>query len=188
MKHAAVFMFAVGCATIPVRSASGYRVRRIMISEELALMAHQPAQIELSGAELAPAVELLDKSGVLRVTQERFASYWADGSSLVLVIETTNGYSYAIQLSNCPEPHVCGFMRDAKNAGLIERVPETCQMRGLMCEGTCNLDCDKIKPSEPLAPECYDIFEPLQCADYLACKPVTAAGGGTIRKPDGPFP
>jgi hypothetical protein len=101
------------------------------------------------------------------------------------VIETTND-TYAIELANCPEPHVCGFLRDAVDTGLLARLPETCTMHRPICLGACTLDCDGIEAAQPIAPECYDLIEPLQCSDYLACKPVTAVGGGMMRKPDCP--
>jgi hypothetical protein len=46
----------------------------------------------------------------------------------MLVIETTKD-SYAIELDNCPEPHVCGFLRDAVDTGLLAHLPETCAPR-----------------------------------------------------------
>ena len=131
----------MGCAALPVRSATGHHVVRVMVAESLALRAHQPSQIEWSGVELAPIVELLDKNGVLKVSQPSFSSMGADGSSLALVIETTND-SFSIELDNCPEPHVCGFLRDAVDTGLLSRLPETCTMPGPTCLGTCTLGCD----------------------------------------------
>ena len=64
-----------------------------------------------------------------------------DGSSLALVIETTND-SFAIELANCPEPHVCGFLRDAADTGLLGHVPETCTAIAPTCLGTCTITCD----------------------------------------------
>jgi len=132
VRRAALFTLLLGCATLPVRSASGHRVVRVMLSESLALSAHQPPQFEWSGVDLAPAVELLDKNGVLHVSQPSFSSLACDGSSLTLVIETTND-SYAITLDNCPEPHVCGFLRDAVDTGLLARLPETCSAPAPPC-------------------------------------------------------
>ena len=140
----------LGCATLPVRSATGHRVVRVMLSESLALMARQPPQVEWSGAELAPVVELLDQNGVLHVSQPSFSSDGVDGTSLTLVIETTNE-SYAIELDNCPEPHVCGFLRDAVRTGLLARLPETCARRLPMCLGTCRLDCDESEAASTRA-------------------------------------
>lgn len=78
---------------------------------------------------------------MLRVSQPSFSSEGCDGSSLTLVIETTND-SYAITLDNCPEPHVCGFLRDAVETGLLARVPETCTALNPTCMGTCTISCD----------------------------------------------
>jgi len=65
----------------------------------------------------------------------------SDGSSLTLVVETTQD-SYSIHLDNCPEPHVCGFLRDAADKGLLARLPETCTMHGPTRLGTCTTSCD----------------------------------------------
>ena len=159
-----------------------------MLSQSLALRAHQPRQVEWSGVELEPTVALLDKNGVLRISQPSFSSEGTDGSSLTLVIETTND-SYAIELDNCPEPHVCGFLRDMVNAGLLDRIPETCAMRlSMMCLGTCTVDCTTMQTLPSIAAECEGLIDPLECTDYLACKPITAEGGGTMRKPGCPIP
>jgi hypothetical protein len=50
---------SIGCAALPVRSTTGARIKRITITESLALRAHQPPIVELSGAELEPAAFVL---------------------------------------------------------------------------------------------------------------------------------
>jgi hypothetical protein len=94
-----------------------------------------------------------------------------------LLIEPTHGDAYSFRLSNYAEPHVCGFFRDAVSTGLIERLPETCVL-GISLEETADASLS------PLPDECTGLIEPLQCDDYLACKPVVMApDGGTMRKP-----
>ena len=114
------------CAMLPVRSSTGVRIKRVTIVESIALEAQQPRPVELSGAELAPAVELMDRRGVLSLRERAFDGGLLDGSSVSLVIEPADGAPFAIELDNFREPHVCGFLRDAVATRLIERLPQTC--------------------------------------------------------------
>jgi hypothetical protein len=114
----------VGCATLPLQSASGARVKRIIIYERFAFS--HPRATELSGVELEPAVELLDRHGVLRLSGRTFVTPALDGSDLTVGVELTSGETRVVYLDNCSEPHVCGFAKEAVSTGLLARLPQTC--------------------------------------------------------------
>jgi hypothetical protein len=118
-------------------------------------------------------VHLLDRHGVLSLRQPHYASYAADGSSVKVVVELADSRQITLDLSNCPEPHVCGFLRDAAAMGLLDHVPETC-----MCDGSSCAPCVKVPKSAPLPEECTSLVDPATCDAFLACQPVRAADGG----------
>ena len=182
--RALVFVgLAVGCAALPVRSVTGVRIKRITITESLALRAHQPPTIELSGVELEPAVSLLDRHGVLKLTQQEFTSLAEDGSSVSLDIELASSANVTFVLSNCPEPHVCGFLRDAVATGLLTRLPETCQKPLAPCDGSGCVPCSRPPVDQPLAAACTDLIDPSTCREYLQCQPVPDGDGGVTVMP-----
>lgn len=166
-----------------MRSTTGARVVRITITESLALRAHQPARVELSGADLGPAVSLLDRHGVLKLTPEALTSYGADGSSVVVDVELAGGGERRFVLSNCPEPHVCGFLRDAVASGLLTRLPETCRVAPAPCAVSGCTPCPGPRAEQPLPAACAELIDPSTCSDYLACRPVPDGDGGTTTMP-----
>jgi hypothetical protein len=172
---------AAGCATPPVRSVTGLRVTRVLITEDIALRASQPAPIELAAAKLEPTVQLLDRHGVLRLPPGEYSALAADGSSVKVRVEVADSKPIVFDLSNCAEPHVCGFLRDAVMAGLLDHAPKTCQTPPPPCGDGRGVCCDfHLEPSTPDV--CEGVVGPPACSAFLACQPVTALDGGVTRR------
>lgn len=113
---------------LPVRSSSGLKITRVTIAETNWRDAKQPPLVDLGGAELAPTVKLLDDHGVMSVPAFHMKDVYAvDGSSITIALELADGRYMTIAANNCEEPHICGFLIDAANTGLLDHVPQLCK-------------------------------------------------------------
>ncbi len=105
----------------------------LIIEEDFALQRPVPATW-IYGADLAKARELLERWAVFpdaRAQREIVDSGVLDGSSVTLRARFEDGVEQRVTLTNCAERNVCMFLRDAYEARLVARLPDTCDRNHL---------------------------------------------------------
>ncbi|HEY8080300.1 MAG TPA: hypothetical protein VIF62_39490 [Labilithrix sp.] len=110
----------------PVKNAHGERIDKVELREEFAT-SDDPREVSWSGDALRKAVELMDKRGVFDMSGSYAAKETMHQATLVLVAKTTDGKERRIEVKDCAEPKVCGFLADMEAAGKFERRPVVCR-------------------------------------------------------------
>ncbi len=123
----AICMFLLACdPPPPVKNAKGERIDKIELREDFAT-SEDPREISFNGDALRKAVELMDKRGVFDMSGSYAAKDTMHQATLVLVVKSTDGKERRIEVKDCAEPKICGFLADLESAGKFERRPVVCR-------------------------------------------------------------